>query len=186
MLIVVYLPDMEINKGQKQGYNPKKRGRNSHHPLFAFVSDLRMVANCWNRSGNTSSANNCVNFLEETFEILRNKKVGLFRADSGFCSHSILEYIEGISIPYVMACRLYANLQSTIYSIKEWNNIDNGLWISEIQHKQWGWSKPRRVIVIKQEEQVRPKATGKKLKTLFDELSPVKENKIYTTRYHVW
>ncbi len=27
--------------------------------------------------------------LEETFSILKNKKVGLFKADSGFCSESI-------------------------------------------------------------------------------------------------
>ncbi len=54
-------------QGSKKGYNPAKRGRNSHHPLFAFVNDIRMVANCWNRSGNTSSSNNCIHFLEETF-----------------------------------------------------------------------------------------------------------------------
>ena len=43
-------------EGAKKGYNPAKRGRNSHHPLFAFVNDVRMVANCWNRSGNTNSS----------------------------------------------------------------------------------------------------------------------------------
>ena len=45
-------------EGSKKGYNPAKRGRNSHHPLFAFVNDIRMVANCWNRSGNTGSSSN--------------------------------------------------------------------------------------------------------------------------------
>src|SRR6266536_475055 len=78
-------------EGSKKGYNPTKRGRNSHHPLFAFVNDIRMVANCWNRSGNTSSSNNCINFLEETFAILKNKTVGLFRADGGFCSEQIFK-----------------------------------------------------------------------------------------------
>jgi hypothetical protein len=104
-------------EGAKKGYNPNKRGRNSHHPLFALVNDLRMVANCWNRSGNTSSSNNCIHFLEETFAILKSKKIGLFRADSGFCSEAILKFIEDKSIPYVMSCKLYANLQSTIYSL---------------------------------------------------------------------
>src|SRR5438876_836243 len=85
---------------EKKGYNPTKRGRNSHHPLFAFVNDIRMVANCWNRSGNTSSSNNCINFLEETFAILKNKTVGLFRADGGFCSEQILKFIEDKNIAY--------------------------------------------------------------------------------------
>ena len=61
-------------EGSKRGYNPTKRGRNSHHPLFAFINDISMVANCWNRSGNTGSSCNCIHFLEETFAILKNKK----------------------------------------------------------------------------------------------------------------
>jgi hypothetical protein len=154
-------------QGAKKGYNPAKRGRNSHHPLFAFVNDIRMVANCWNRSGNTSSSNNCINFLEETFSILKNKKVGLFRADSGFCSETILKFIEDKSIAYVMSCKLYANLQSTIYAIKNWHPMGMGLWISEMEFKQGGWTKPRRIIIIKQSEEIRPKTTGKKLRTLF-------------------
>ena len=45
-------------EGAKRGYNPYKRGRASPHPLIAFVNDVRLVANMWLRSGDTSSANN--------------------------------------------------------------------------------------------------------------------------------
>lgn len=45
-------------EGAARGYNPAKRGRASHHPLMAFVADTRMIANCWLRPGNSSSANN--------------------------------------------------------------------------------------------------------------------------------
>jgi hypothetical protein len=31
-------------QGAAKGYNIKKPGRKSHHPLMAFVSDCRMVA----------------------------------------------------------------------------------------------------------------------------------------------
>ena len=34
----------------KKGYNPKKKGRKSHHPIIAFVNEVRMVANFWLRS----------------------------------------------------------------------------------------------------------------------------------------
>ena len=172
-------------EGSKKGYNPKKPGRNSHHPLFAFVNDIRMVANCWNRSGNTGSSSNCINFLEETFTILKNKKVGLFRADSGFCTSSILDYIEGKGVAYVMSCKLYARLQSEIYDISNWVAIGEGLWISEITHKQGDWKKARRIVVIKQSEEIRPKATGKKLKTLFSTLG-IADDKVYNTRYHAF
>lgn len=174
-----------MQEGSKVGYNPRKPGRSSHHPLFAFVNDIRMVANCWNRSGNTASSSNAINFLEETFSILCDKKVGLFRADSGFCSSQILDYIESKSIAYVMSCKLYANLQSEIYQIKKWNPLGAGIWISEIQYKQGGWQKPRRIVVIRQQQEVRAKVTGKKLKTLFD-LNGIDQHKVYKSRYHAF
>jgi hypothetical protein len=43
-----------------------------------------MVANFWLRSGDTSSANNFIGFLEDTIANFGNKKVGLVRLDSGF------------------------------------------------------------------------------------------------------
>lgn len=172
-------------QGSKKGYNPKKPGRGSHHPLFAFVSDVRMVANCWNRSGNTGSSSNCIHFLEETFAILKNKTVGLFRADSGFCSESIVTFIEEKNIAYVIACKLYANLQREIYNITKWNAIGEGLWISEIIYKQGGWSKARRMIIVKQNEEIRARATGKKLKTLFSSMG-IEDDKVYRTRYHAF
>lgn len=174
-----------LQEGSKVGYNPKKPGRASHHPLFAFVNDIRMVVNCWNRSGNTASSSNAVHFLEETFSILSDKKVGLFRADSGFCNSKILDYIECKNIPYVMSCKLYANLQSEIYQIKKWNPLGLGIWISEIEYKQGGWKAARRVVVIKQQEEIRTKATGKKLKTLFD-TAGIDQDKVYKTRYHAF
>src|SRR6185295_16953110 len=67
-------------QGSRKGYNPHKHGRASHHPLFAFISELRMVANCWLRSGDTASASSCLEFLEETFSILKTNTIGLFRA----------------------------------------------------------------------------------------------------------
>jgi DNA-directed RNA polymerase subunit N (RpoN/RPB10) len=165
-------------EGSRKGYNPAKRGRNSHHPLFAFVNDIRMVANCWNRS-------NCIHFLEETFSILKNKKVGLFRADSGFCSETVMKFIEDREIPYVMSCKLYARLQSTIYGIKAWQPIGMGIWITEIAFKQGNWSKARRIVIIKQQEEVRKRTTGKKLTSLF-KLEDIDRDKVYKTRYHAF
>ena len=47
------------------------------------------------------------------------------------------------------------------------------------------WKKARRIVVIKQSEEIRPKATGKKLKTLFSSLG-IADDKIYNTRYHAF
>ncbi|MBC7507349.1 MAG: IS1380 family transposase, partial [Ferruginibacter sp.] len=53
--------------------------------------------------------------MEETFAILKNKKVGLFRVDSGFCSETIMKFTEDKQIAYLISCKLYAKLQAAIY-----------------------------------------------------------------------
>lgn len=64
-------------EGAAKGYNPKRPGRPSHHPLLAFVSDVRMIANYWLRPGNTSASTNYLSFLEDTLSRLQDKRVGL-------------------------------------------------------------------------------------------------------------
>ena len=59
-------------EGAKKGYNPAKKGRPSHHPLIAFVDDVKLVANMWLRSGDTSSSNNFLSFLEDTLSIIND------------------------------------------------------------------------------------------------------------------
>ena len=71
-------------EGAKKGYNPAKKGRASHHPLIAFIADMKLVANIWLRSGDTSSANNFLSFLENTLSKLKNKTISLIRLNSGF------------------------------------------------------------------------------------------------------
>src|ERR1019366_2222411 len=83
-----------VQQGAKKGYNPAKRGRPSHHPLIAFIADVKLVANMWLRSGDTSSANNFLGFLEDTLSKLKNKTVSLIRLDSGFFQSNILDYLE--------------------------------------------------------------------------------------------
>jgi len=61
---------------------------------MAFIAETRMVANDWLRPGNKASLSNCKAFTDEPFEILKYKKVGLIRADSGFYEHDFLNYLE--------------------------------------------------------------------------------------------
>jgi len=155
-------------EGNIIGYNPIKRGRPSHHPLFAFLGNERMVVNSWLRSGDASSAHQCVDFLNETLSILQNKKIGLLRADSGFASDTIFTHLENQKINYVIAGRMHQGIQHKIKQLKTWKAIGYGIWISEMEYKATKWEQTRRVVVVRQSVEVRPKATGKKLK-LFDD-----------------
>ena len=148
-------------EGAKKGYNPKKRGRLSHHPLLAFVAEMKMVANFWLRPGNTSSANNIIAFLEETVHILAGKTIGLFRADSGFYQQAVMDWLETKTIDYVIAIKMYPVLKNAIKDSIKWIEKADGIWIGELSYQGIGWAAPRRVVVIKQHIEKRPQAPGK-------------------------
>lgn len=160
-------------EGAKRGYNPKKPGRNSHHPIMAFISETRMVANSWLRSGNTAALSNIYNFLEETFEILKGKKIGLIRADSGFCSNKFFKYFERKNINYIVSAKLYKPLKLDIQGIKTWIPVAKGVFISEINYRVSKSARSRRLVVVRQDIKERPKAVGKMLLFTKDQLEPI-------------
>ena len=156
-------------QGAKRGYNPTKPGRNSHHPLMAFVDECKMVANFWLRSGNAYTTNNFLSFLEDTMDRLKGKKVSLLRADSGFYSKEIFDYVEKRDMNYIMVARHYGTIQRKIARLKKWWLLDDGLEVTETTYQSDTWEAPRRMVVVRQQIQKRPKATGKQLKLFKEE-----------------
>lgn len=158
-------------QGARKGYNPKKPGRNSHHPLVAFISDIRMAVNFWLRSGDTYTTNNLFSFLENTLERLEGKTIGLLRADSGFYDKKIFEYLENRvkSINYIIAAKFYRPLKLSIARGKTYWRLDDGIEISDTMYQSPDWEKPRRLIIVRQEIELRPKATGKQLRLFGEE-----------------
>jgi hypothetical protein len=156
-------------EGSKKGYNPTKRGRPSHHPLIAFIADVKLVANMWLRSGDTSSSNNFLSFLEDTLTKLKNKTIGLIRLDSGFCSNEIFEYLEQKGIDYIVAAKFYQPVQQIISKQQAWMVIDDGIELSEVDYQAANWQKARRMVIVRQKIKDRPNAVGKTLKLFGEE-----------------
>jgi len=153
-------------EGAARGYNPNKRGRNSHHPLLAFISQTRMVANAWLRPGNTAASSSCVAFMQETFQnCLSSKKVGLVRADSGFYTEDILSYLEQEQKNYVIAVRMYPNIKAAVLSKRNWITLSKGIELAEMRFAHNN-GKERRYIIVKKKVEDRPKSGGK----LFDDM----------------
>ena len=154
-------------EGAARGYNPKRPGRPSHHPLLAFVSDVRMIANYWLRPDNTSASTNYLAFLDDTLSRLHGKKVGLVRMDSGFFAGSILDYLEQEKrLHYIVACRFNNRIKYSLTHERAWVQVDDGLDISETTYRAEDWNRPRRVVMVRQEVEKRPQAAGKQVRQL--------------------
>ena len=158
----------KAQEGAEVGFNPKKKGRASHHPLIAFVAEAKMVANFWLRPGNTHSLNNFIPFLESTLHNLRGKFVSLIRADSGFYSNEILTFLERRRIDYVVSVNLSQALQRKLRNQTHWHVVEEGIEVCEFLYLSNAMPHARRYVAVRQSVKTRPDAPGKNL-TLFDD-----------------
>lgn len=166
-------------EGAKKGYNAKKPGRNSHHPLMAFIPEVRMIANAWMRQGNTGATSNAKLFLEETLEILSTKKVGLIRCDSGFYSDDFLSELERKELNYVTAVKFYPTIKREVRGLRNWISIKDGIEMCEFTYQSPDWKISRRMVAVRKNISKLKKATGKLL--LFDEQIQAYRYSVYVT-----
>ena len=127
-------------EGAARGYNPSKPGRNSHHPLMAFVADTRMVANLWLRPGNSHTANNAKAFLQASLDRLDAKRVELLRADSGFSDEAFLADLEQRQLHYIVAARLQQPVQRALVAQRGWWMLDEGIELVSFDYQSPSWA----------------------------------------------
>ena len=163
-------------EGAARGYNPAKRGRASHHPLMAFVADTRMIANCWLRPGNSSSANNVQAFLANTRHRLGDKQVSLLRADSGFGDTAFLDHLDQQQLHHIIALRQNQPLQRALVNAGGWWVLQDGrgtpvegIELTRFAYQANSWSKPRWVVGIRQHIEQRAAPKGKTLNLFADD-----------------
>jgi hypothetical protein len=137
-------------EGAQKGYNPQNRGKGSHHPLMAFVADLRMVLHGWMRPGNTNDASNAQNFVREALDLLGpEQKVGLIRADSGFCTGALLGLFEEKKLSYIVSARLLSTVRRQLCGLKDWVDVGRGIAVSEMKYQAQGWHCSRRLVAVR-------------------------------------
>jgi len=153
-------------QGSLKGYNPRKHGRPSHHPLLAMLAEAKVVVHAWLRSGNTASARGVKSFLDETLARLpAGFRLYALRADSGFFINDFLVYLEEHLLPYVIAVRMNPHLRRAVAGLSQsgWKPFAAGLEAAETTYQAVGWKMPRRLVVVREELRQRPEARGRML-----------------------
>jgi len=125
-------------QGSAKGYNPKRPGRKTHHPLLAVLGEARCVLHAWLRSGNTSASRGVSDFLSEALALVpAHWKIRCVRADSGFFARELFEFLEQRAIPYVVVARLTSSLKRLAAGIRDWKAVDEdyatGEFFAQIQ-----------------------------------------------------
>ena len=151
-------------EGVRKGFNPRRKGRASHHPILAVLAEAAFVLHGWLRSGNTGAARGVVAFLQEALALLpEGTWIRTVRADSGFFDQALLEFLEARGLPYVIVARLTSTLKRQCAGIQEWTAIDEHHAAAEFTVQLFGWSKERRFVVVRERVREAKAAVGRLL-----------------------
>ncbi|MGH7901316.1 MAG: IS1380 family transposase [Thermodesulfobacteriota bacterium] len=134
------------------GYNPKKPGRPSFHPLFCFIGETRDFLHGIFRTGKAHSCRGVKRFVDECLKKIPEGIREIFlRADSGFYDGDFLNYLEMRRVLYAIVVKLYPWIQIELVGLK-YRDIGGGLSVAEMQYRGLGWKEPRRMVVIREEQ----------------------------------
>jgi hypothetical protein len=164
-----------MQQGAHRGYNPKKPGRPSHHPILAFLGS-GYVVNVWNRSGDCHAGQGALDFFQQTVMTLGSSfRVKRVLCDTSFYQVNFIDHLQDNGYNYIIAVPIWPIFQKQIMRIQHWQPIDDGIEVAEFEFKHFDpkWKRWLRYVVVRQEIAARPQASGKQ-PSLFKELEELK------------
>lgn len=151
-------------QGARKGYNPRRPGRRSHHPLLAVLAQAHFVLHAWLRSGNTGAAQGVVAFLQEALALLpEGWGLRLVRADAGLLEEALLAFLEARGLSYIVVARMTKQIKSHCRQIQQWVALDEDYAVGEFEAQLLGWSRSRRFVVVRERVREKKEALGRKL-----------------------
>lgn len=133
------------------GYNPKKRGRRSYHPLLCFEAHLQEFWHGSLRPGNTVAATGAVHFIKVCLakvpsSIARSRI--RFRADAGLFGKRVIELLDQERCGYAIVAKLYSTIKAKALRCR-FQKLKNGWETGTFHYQPHHWKKPHRFIVVR-------------------------------------
>ena len=115
----------EKQAGAEVGFNPKKRGRPSHHPIVAFVKETGDCLGVRWRAGNAHTAEGATQWLEELVGRLKGAGVEeiTVRLDKGFISKEMVKALQELDVFFLLKVPRYPWLEE---HRKRWHHSKKG------------------------------------------------------------
>ncbi len=137
-------------EGAEKGYNPKKKGQDSYHPLLCFIAENHECLHHWFRSGSAYTANGVVEFMKECFDRFPRQIGSVFvRADNGFFNGNLLDFLEEKKSQYLIKVKM-KNLAGLLMS-QNWQKDKRrpGIETADFLYQCHGWKIARRFAAIR-------------------------------------
>lgn len=131
------------------GYNPKKRGKPSYHPLVCFNGTTK---DCWHgelRPGDAHTASGVLDFLKASFvKVPSSVKVIILRADKGFYDHKTVEYLKSENASFAIVARLTPPIKRKLAGLSYYRYA-SGIETAEFKHHIKEGHKEYRFVLIR-------------------------------------
>jgi hypothetical protein len=110
------------------GYNPKKKGRKSYHPLLCFIGETRDYLGGLFRSGKHHTSYHAVEFLKRLIKRLPSHMKDIrLRADGGFFSREMIRFLINKPIEFYIVVPIQPWVQKKIGHLEDWTDIGSGV-----------------------------------------------------------
>jgi len=139
-------------QGAEIGYNPHKPGRPSHALHTYWVGNLRLVLDMHLRSGKQHSSAHAKEGLAKLLDELGARGPTLVRGDCGYGNQDIMDVCEKRDRRYLLRLRKTSNVKRLIerlFNRQDWTQTSQGWQAMEERLRLAGWSKERRVVVLR-------------------------------------
>jgi len=141
--------------GQQQfariGYNPKKHGRRSYHPLICFEAHLQEFWHGSLRPGNAVTATGVVAFVQRCLDKVPSS-IGWsrvrVRADSGCFGKRLVEFLDTHGCGYTVVAKQYAPIKRSARNC-EFRKLRSGWEVGEFRYQPHRWKRPHRFVVVR-------------------------------------
>jgi len=131
------------------GYNPRKRGRPSYHPLVCFEGQTKDFWHGALRAGDVHTAVGSVWLLRACFAKLPATVHQIrVRGDAGFFDDKVIRAVEEHRGKFVIVARLTGPLKRMIPGLR-YTEVRPGLAVAECQYQPHGWPHPYRFVVVR-------------------------------------
>jgi hypothetical protein len=129
------------------------------------MAEAKLVLHLWLRSGNTHTARGVVPFFRKAVSHLpANHAIYAVRADSGFCLNAFMDELERDGRHYVIVAKFTGTVKFLVVNVvRQWRPLECGYDVGETTYQALGWTRPRRLIVVRELIKERPNARGRKL-----------------------